>query len=514
MDTAVGVESASRVTPAVAPAQTLEALPLAGSSPTVVPTRRRGRRMRWTLEVAMGTAVALDFFTVTGIGIASWWLLTIDAPVSGAGHVVAATFCAGLIVLMLDYLGFYSHDRLLDGHRLMVPIVAACIVSFGVLVMTSWAASGRVGYDHFWLGGFFLVTLSTLIAGHFAFSRFLAHHGSQGRMTRNVIVIGAGESGIALLNQIAAQRNPWTRVLGLFDDRARDTKGRVPRRINGVKVLGTVDQALTFARRARVDDIIVALPLDAHERIRQILHVAQRLSADVHLAPGALLSLAHDRRGAIRSGLPVLRMSAKPVAGWHYVLKRAMDLLVAGTALILLAPVMALIACAIKFESRGPVLFRQPRFGINNRTIHVLKFRSMYHDKQDLHASTLVTRGDPRVTPLGGFLRRTSLDELPQLVNVLRGEMSVVGPRPHAKNARAAGRMYQEVVEAYAHRHRIKPGITGWAQVNGWRGETDTEEKIVRRCEHDLYYIEHWSIWLDLYIVFATLGAPFHRAAY
>jgi lipopolysaccharide/colanic/teichoic acid biosynthesis glycosyltransferase len=165
---------------------------------------------------------------------------------------------------------------------------------------------------------------------------------------------------------------------------------------------------------------------------------------------------------------------------------------------------MLLVALAIRLDSKGPVLFKQKRYGFNNELIEVFKFRSMYHAASDADAAKLVTKGDSRVTRVGRFIRRTSLDELPQFFNVLRGELSLVGPRPHATKAKAADQLYNDVVDGYFARHRVKPGITGWAQVNGWRGETDTAEKLQRRVEHDLYYIENWSLAFDLYILWRT----------
>jgi exopolysaccharide biosynthesis polyprenyl glycosylphosphotransferase len=194
----------------------------------------------------------------------------------------------------------------------------------------------------------------------------------------------------------------------------------------------------------------------------------------------------------------------KPIADWDYVSKWLFDKVVGSIALALLAPVMALIAIAVKLESKGPVLFRQKRYGFNNELIEVLKFRSMYTDRCDATATKLVTKNDPRVTRVGRFIRKTSLDELPQLLNVVTGTLSLVGPRPHAVQAKAEGHLYNEVVEGYFARHKVKPGITGWAQINGWRGETDTEEKIRKRIEHDLFYIENWSVFLDLHILFKT----------
>src|SRR6185295_7965247 len=180
------------------------------------------------------------------------------------------------------------------------------------------------------------------------------------------------------------------------------------------------------------------------------------------------------------------------------------DIIGAALASIALAPVMALVALAIKLDSPGPVLFRQKRYGFNNELIEVFKFRSMYADKADAAARQLVSKHDVRVTKVGRLIRKTSIDELPQLFNVLKGELSIVGPRPHALQAKAANKLYYEAVEGYFARHRVKPGMTGWAQIHGWRGETDTIDKIMQRVNHDLYYIENWSILLNFYICVMT----------
>ena len=186
-------------------------------------------------------------------------------------------------------------------------------------------------------------------------------------------------------------------------------------------------------------------------------------------------------------------------------MKWLFDKIIGSLVLICVAPIMLLIAIAIKLDSKGPVFFEQRRYGFNNKFVEIYKFRSMYAEATDANASKLVTKGDPRVTRVGRFIRKTSLDELPQLLNVVFiGNMSLVGPRPHAIQAKAAEHHYDEAVDGYFARHRVKPGITGWAQINGWRGETDSREKILRRVEHDLYYIENWSILFDFYIVLRT----------
>jgi exopolysaccharide biosynthesis polyprenyl glycosylphosphotransferase len=206
----------------------------------------------------------------------------------------------------------------------------------------------------------------------------------------------------------------------------------------------------------------------------------------------------------------MLHVFDRPISGWSWFIKMAEDYLVAIFVLVILSPLLFLIALAIKLDSRGPILFRQHRQGFNNAPIEIWKFRTMRTDSANPEGAVIqATHHDPRVTRVGRFLRRLSLDELPQLVNVLRGEMSIVGPRPHAPGTRARGQLFEEAVERYAARHRVKPGITGWAQINGWRGETDTLEKIQKRVEHDLYYIDNWSIWLDLLIIVQTIAILF-----
>ena len=219
------------------------------------------------------------------------------------------------------------------------------------------------------------------------------------------------------------------------------------------------------------------------------------------LAEKGFRSLSVERHGKHL----FFKTQSRPISGWQDRIKRFEDIVIALTAILVCAPVMILAAAAIRLTSRGPILFRQTRQGFGGETFEVYKFRSMYASSTDAHAARQTSRNDPRVTPVGAFLRRTSLDELPQLFNVLRGDMSIVGPRPHALRTSVEGRALSEVVEKYASRFRVKPGITGWAQVNGWRGELDREEKILKRVEYDQYYIENWSIIFDIIIIVKTI---------
>ena len=262
---------------------------------------------------------------------------------------------------------------------------------------------------------------------------------------------------------------------------------------------------MEFARQTRVDLVIFSLPISAEGRILQMLKKLWVLPVDIRLSAHTNKLRFRPRSYSYIGSVPVIDISDKPIADWDVVMKWLFDKIVGSLALICVAPVMLLVAIAIKLDSKGPVLFKQHRYGFNNELIEVYKFRSMYVEQSDATAKKLVTKDDPRVTRVGRFIRKTSLDELPQLFNVVfAGNLSLVGPRPHAVHAKAADRIYDEAVDGYFARHRVKPGITGWAQINGWRGETDSQEKIQRRVEHDLYYIENWSIPFDIYILACT----------
>jgi exopolysaccharide biosynthesis polyprenyl glycosylphosphotransferase len=238
------------------------------------------------------------------------------------------------------------------------------------------------------------------------------------------------------------------------------------------------------------------------------------LMADLWETPAEIRKVANNAEdsasaGELLAGTPVpqCRVRARPLAGWGWIAKRSEDIFIAGLMLLILAPLMLLIAAAIRIETPGPALFRQIRYGYNNRRIQVLKFRTMHHDMQDAHGALQVQHNDERVTRLGRFLRLLSIDELPQLLNVLGGTMSIVGPRPHALESRAGGMLFEHAVPGYAARHNVKPGITGFAQINGWRGPAETVDHLAKRVELDLHYIRDWSLLLDFVILVKTIPA-------
>jgi Undecaprenyl-phosphate glucose phosphotransferase len=381
--------------------------------------------------------------------------------------------------------------RVLAGWGLAVLALAALVAGTGT---AAWLPGG-------WLPAWGVGAAAGLLLLRLALAVQVDRWRRAGRLGRNTVVVGAGELGQRFVAQVRA-RDRGVRLIGLFDDR----RDRVPEYVGGFPVLGTLDDLVVFARRHRVDEVVVALPWSAEGRLLDCLKKLRALPADVRLCTDLIgFHLPHRGLGHV-AGLPVLHVFERPMGGAALLAKTIEDRLLAAVALLALAPLLATIALAVRLSSPGPALYRQKRWGFNGEVIEVLKFRTMHRAACDDGTEPGLghtRRDDPRVTSLGAFLRRTSLDELPQLWNVLKGQMSLVGPRPHAV---AHNERYAEQIDRYLARHRVKPGITGWAQVQGCRGEVRTLEDMQRRVEHDLYYIQNWSLALDLEILARTLA--------
>jgi polysaccharide biosynthesis protein PslA len=349
---------------------------------------------------------------------------------------------------------------------------------------------------------FLWLTLSAvlLIASRCCLTRVLRGWTKSGRLARRVAVIGAGEFSREFIERLRSEPQAYT-VVGIYDDR----RSRVPGVQDGVRVRGTVRDLLERSREEQIDLIVIALPLSAVHRISNILDQIGSAVADLCLTTDFVGFRYRSSQISSVGSNPVVLIEERPLKDWMAARKSAFDIVVGSLMLVILSPLLVLIALAIRLDSPGPVLFRQPRLGFNNRLFTCYKFRTMHHGVTDLLGDQQATRGDLRITRLGKWLRALSFDELPQLLNVLKGDMSVVGPRPHPPNTKAADKLFSDVVAKYAFRHRVKPGITGWAQVNGWRGETKTVEQIENRVACDLAYIENWSVWFDLRIMVLTV---------
>jgi Undecaprenyl-phosphate glucose phosphotransferase len=453
-------------------------------------------------SVVTGAVRMLEFALVAGFGFAIYL-----AYVERDGQTAHLVYLAAVLTAALaNSLMFQAFDLY------SVPALSAFVKSFSRIVL-GWslvmaglmagAFFGKIGADfsRVWIATWYGSALTALFVERLVLSALVRRWIREGRLNRRAVIVGGGPEAEGLIKALEASHDTDIRIAGIFDDRGAD---RVSPVVAGYPKLGNIDELVNFARRSRIDLLIVSLPVTAERRLLQLLKKLWVLPVDIRLSAHSNALRFRPRTYSYIGNVPFIDVADKPIADWDHVKKWLFDKIAASVALILLAPVMAAIALLIKLDSKGPVLFRQKRQGFNNELIDVYKFRSMYVDHTDAEASKLVTKGDPRVTRVGRFLRKTSLDELPQFFNVLKGDLSLVGPRPHALKAKAEDKLYSDVVDGYFARHRVKPGVTGWAQISGWRGETDTEEKIQRRVEHDLYYIENWSVTLDLYICLMT----------
>lgn len=318
---------------------------------------------------------------------------------------------------------------------------------------------------------------------------------------KNVLIVCASAQGIMLAGRIM-QENSTVKVLGFADDR----KDRVNPDALPLPYLGTVREVAQSELGKQIDQVVIALPGMAKERIEQVLDRVAVIPADILMSPD--IAVLNRPKGLMNAQGPLnlLPLDASPVVGWRAFVKRLEDIIGALVAILIFSPAFILLPILIKLESPGPIFYRQKRYGFNNKLFDCYKFRSMRQDA--CVASTkeikLTERDDPRVTKIGNFIRSTSLDEIPQFLNVLKGDMSLVGPRPHPPGVKAGGRIYEDVIYDFARRYKVKPGLTGWAQVNGARGNTFTEEDLRRRFTYDLDYIQNWSLWLDLVIIIRT----------
>jgi Undecaprenyl-phosphate glucose phosphotransferase len=380
-------------------------------------------------------------------------------------------------------------------------VAAGWTMVFAIFVVLLSTTNIGTGLSDGWIGPWYALGLTGLCAVRLVVYGLVRRWMKSGSLERRAIIVGGGTAAAELIHDLEAQPDNDIRICGIFDDRSND---RSPPVVAGYPKLGNINALVEFARLARIDMLIVSIPLRAEKRVLELLKKLWVLPVDIRLSAHTDKVRFRDRGASFIGTVPFVDVIEKPIADWDMVAKRIFDLVFASLAIIGLLPVMIAAAIAIKLDSKGPVLFRQKRYGFNNEVIEILKFRSMYTEMADPDAKQVVTKGDPRVTKVGKFIRKTSIDELPQLFNVLAGSLSLVGPRPHAVNAHTDNKTWDDVVDGYFARHKVKPGVTGWAQINGWRGEVDTPEKIQNRVECDVYYIENWSILFDLKILFLT----------
>lgn len=448
--------------------------------------------------VLSGSARTAEFVLIAALSLAVRNLQGHRLDAQGViGSVLIAIFAVGVLQFFRAYQMATLKSLWRTATRLLIAW-ALSIVLIGCAVKLAKLDSAGVWA---WLTTLYLFGVGSLLACRLVLFAFVRIRAAEGAFTRRTAIVGSGAASEALIKALEASNDGDIQIIGVFDDRNDD---RSVEAVAGYPKLGNVSDLVGYARRERIDLIVFTMPITAEARILQMLAKLWVLPIDIRLSAQAAKLRLRPRAYSYLGKVPVLDLFDRPLADWDLIYKSLFDRAVALAAIICLVPIFLGVAVAVRLTSRGPILFRQKRYGFNNELIEIYKFRSMYVDQSDARAAKLVTKNDPRVTPVGRIIRKASLDELPQLLNVLAGSLSLVGPRPHALEAKAANTLYDEVVDGYFARHKVKPGITGWAQINGWRGETDTWEKIQRRVDCDLEYIENWSLILDIKILALT----------
>ena len=446
----------------------------------------------------------LDVLAVIGSGLVAYFYKfgDLDLPIPYRN----AMILAGIFTFFIfSFFRIYESVRTKNFWVHLRTLLQALGLVLTLLACLSFLTKTGEDFSRIWFGYWVLVSFVSLSLFRGSLLIILRVMRANRWNERRVIVIGTSELSTRLSESI--QQAIWTgfRIMAIFND---DKNYEAPTEIAGIKVLPLPNNigAYLAAQKESIDEIWLAMPLSAEQRVKKLLHelrhetVTIRMVLDIFgfgLLKSSMIDLA---------GFPALNLSATPMVGVNRLVKAVEDRVLALFILILISPLLALIAIGVKLTSHGPVFFKQMRHGWDGKLIKVYKFRTMVLHQEAQGQVTQARQNDARITRFGNFLRRTSLDELPQFINVLQGRMSIVGPRPHAVSH---NEFYKDSIKAYMQRHKVKPGITGWAQVNGWRGETETLDKMEKRVEYDLYYIEHWSLFFDFKIILLTFFQGF-----
>lgn len=421
----------------------------------------------WLCAKVYGVAIGLQYGLAGMVGVASFLLFS-------EWRALYASWRADSI----------KHEA---GSILSVWLLTCC-----VLLVLGFFSKSTVQFSRVTMLGWILTTPVLLLGERVLLRCALRRFRATGLNSRFVAIVGGGKTSTQLVKIISD--SPWMglNIEGIYDD-VGNTDADLPGR--------DIEMLLRHVRDRLIDNVYITYPMQQEEKIRQLVAQLADSTVSVHVVPDVFISeLLHARWGNL-GGVPLVSIFESPFYGASMFMKRLEDIVLGSLILFLISPLMLLVVIAVKLADPGPVIFRQRRYGLNGQVIEMWKFRSMLVQEDGAHVPQ-AQKNDPRITRVGAFLRKTSLDELPQFINVLQGRMSIVGPRPHAV---AHNEQYRKLIHGYMLRHKVKPGITGLAQVNGWRGETDTTEKMAMRVKYDLEYINHWSLWLDLKIIAKTM---------
>lgn len=431
----------------------------------------------------------------------SCWLYGVESDSNYGVASILATTAFFLIGLSQS---IYASWRLASFKRMSLRVLLIWLAIVILLISIAFFTKSSNDFSRLVIMTWFVLTPALLIAQRLFIQLVIRHFRSQGRNTQTVAIAGACPTALRIMEGVSGSDWMGLNIVGVYDDRK---KLRSPLSFRGqpLEIVGSLGDLVEEAKAGRIEHVYIALPMSAERRIVELINALSDTTASFYVVPDFFVFNLMHARWINMYGIPMVSVFESPfydVDGWF---KRIEDIVLGTLILMLILVPMLLISIGVKLSSPGPVIFKQRRYGLNGKVVEVWKFRSMRvcEDGQNIQQAT---KNDSRITKFGAFLRKTSLDELPQFFNVLQGHMSIVGPRPHAISH---NEQYRKLIHGYMLRHKVKPGITGWAQINGWRGETDTLEKMSARIECDLYYIQNWSLWLDIKIVFFTLFKGF-----
>ncbi len=417
-----------------------------------------------------------------------------------ADYIALLSLTILLFEVLAQSMGLYGGWRLKPLWAEMGRLSVVWITTLAALLLLAFALKVSAVYSRLLLGLWGGITPALMLAWRIGRNRHEHLRHQRGENQRSLAFVGGGATARRMAEHLESNRWSGCKVLGVYDDRSPSRLAQ-----GGLPVLGSTEALLRDARAGRVDEIYITLPMHAQRRIVELVNELSDTTVSVFVVPDGFIFDMMQANWSEIAGYPIISIYDTPFYGVDGSFKRLEDIVLSSVILLLISPLLLLIALGIKISSRGPALFRQRRYGLNGNIVEIWKFRTMTVSEDGDHV-VQATRGDARVTRFGAFLRRHSLDELPQFVNVLQGRMSIVGPRPHAV---VHNEQYRRLIHGYMVRHKVRPGITGWAQVNGWRGETDTVEKMRKRVEFDLYYVRNWSFLLDLRIIALTIVKGF-----
>lgn len=460
----------------------------------------RARRLPLSSHVLASLAVVLDSFAIVSSALVVHTIIVGSSASTVTYYTVATCFVWLTTLILMSFAGLYRFDALMRPISYVDKFVVAFATTFLFFLAAAFALKISETFSRIWIGTFAIAAASTTFGLRLFVSYLLTKLSHARLLTREIVAAGTGKQIRQLLDYMAERRPPFVSIRGVFVD-GTDT----PIYAGPFPVLGTLNDLTDYTRAHRhtVDDVILAMPWSGDERLLGLLNRLRELAVNVYLASDVIgFHLNYQSPPDHFGELPIFEVRGSPFSGWDGPIKAAEDYILGALAALLALPLMLLIAIAIKIESKGPVLFRQKRLGFMNQEFDIYKFRTMRRESRSAKRTIQATPDDARITRVGRILRRMSLDELPNLINVLTGSMSLVGPRPHAVDH---NHMFSETVGSYFIRHKVKPGITGWAQVHGYRGQTDTVEKLEGRVKYDIYYAENWSLGLDLKIMVMTV---------